>query len=101
MFIDTEFAKTVCKFLDVIRKQLPTPCRVQGFDGQVADSITDYLVANLIIDGRKQLKIPMLVVKLGGQDLILGRKWAADFDILIDYKNRKLIWLENRPRIRN
>ena len=43
----------------------------------------------------------MLVVKLGGQDLILGRKWAADFDILIDCKNRKLIWPENRPKIRD
>ena len=72
MFINTEFAKTVYKFLDVIQKQLPTPYRVQGFDGQVADLIMDYLVANLIIDRQKQLKIPMLVVKLGGQDLILG-----------------------------
>jgi hypothetical protein len=72
VFIDTEFAKTVYKFLDVIQKQLPTPCRVQGFDKQVADSIMDYLVANLIIDRRKQLKIPILVVKLGRQDLILG-----------------------------
>ena len=43
----------------------------------------------------------MLVVKLGGQDLILGRKWVADFDILIDYKNRKLIWPENRPRTKD
>jgi hypothetical protein len=91
VFINTAFAKIVCKFLDVIQKQLPTPYRVQGFDRQAANSITEYLEANLIIDGRKQLKLPMLVVKLGGQDLILGRKWVADFDILIDCKNRKLI----------
>ena len=101
VFIDTEFAKTVCKFLDVTRKRLPTPCRVQGFDGQVANSITEYLEANLIIDGRKQLKMPMLVVKLGGQDMILGRKWAADFDILIDCKNRKLIWPEDQPKAKD
>jgi hypothetical protein len=37
----------------------------------------------------------MLVVRLRGQDIILGRKWAAKTRVLIDCKNRQLIWLED------
>jgi hypothetical protein len=33
----------------------------------------------------------MLVVQLGGQDIILGRKWAIETGVLINYKNRQLI----------
>jgi len=98
VFIDTEFAKTACQFLSLERYLLATPCNVRGFDGQRADPITDYLVATLIVDGRRQLKVPMLVVKLRGQDLILGRRWAANLDVLIDCKNRRLIWPDDQRR---
>jgi hypothetical protein len=27
--------------------------------------------------------------------MILGRKWAAETGVLIDYKNRQLTWLED------
>jgi hypothetical protein len=40
---------------------------------------------------RRQLKVYMLVIKLGGQDIILGRKWAIEIKVLINYKNRQLI----------
>jgi len=40
----------------------------------------------------------MLVVKLGGQDMILSRKWAAKTGVLINCKNRQLIWLEDYPK---
>jgi len=33
----------------------------------------------------------MLVIRLKGQDMILGRKWAAKTRVLINYKNRQLI----------
>ena len=47
---------------------------------------------------RRQLKVLMLVVRLGGQDMILGRKWAAQIGVLIDCKNRQLIWPEDHPK---
>jgi hypothetical protein len=37
----------------------------------------------------------MLVVRLGGQDMILGRKWAVETGVLINCKNRQLTWLED------
>jgi transposase InsO family protein len=40
----------------------------------------------------------MLVVGLGGQDIILGRKWAAHTGVLIDCKNRQLLWPKDQPK---
>jgi predicted aspartyl protease len=96
-FIDTDFAATATRFLDTKIQRLLTACNVRGFDGKLAQLITDYMELTMLIDGR-QLKVYMLVVKLGGQDMILGRKWAAETGVLIDYKNRQLIWPENHPR---
>jgi hypothetical protein len=42
----------------------------------------------------------MLVVQLGGQDMILGRKWAAKTGVLINCKNRQLIWPEDYPKFK-
>jgi hypothetical protein len=49
--------------------------------------ITDYIELTLLIN-RRQIKVLMLVVRLGGQDIILGRKWAAKIGVLINCKNR-------------
>jgi transposase InsO family protein len=50
----------------------------------------------LRIDGR-QIQITGLVVKLESHDMILGREWASDTEILIDCKNRKLVWPDCLP----
>ena len=100
IFIDTEFAKLVCYHLDLTPKLLPVSCGVQGFDGRAADAITSYIELNLYIDGRKQIRLPMLILKLGKHDIIAGREWAAQFGILIDCKNRQLVWPENQPKAR-
>ena len=36
----------------------------------------------------------MLVVRLGGYDLIIGRTWIDQFNILVDCRNQQLIWLD-------
>jgi hypothetical protein len=53
----------------------------------MAQLITDYVKLTMLIN-KRQLKVYMLVVKLRGQDMILGRKWAAETGVLIDCKNR-------------
>jgi len=77
-------------------KDLPNPCKVKGFDGKEATPITQYTELMLLID-RRRLKIPFLIVGLGDHDLILGRKWAAHIEVLIDCKNRCLKWPAHRP----
>jgi hypothetical protein len=96
-FIDTDFVALATRFLDTKVQRLPAACNVRGFDGKIAQPITDYVELTMLIDGR-QLKVHMLVVKLGGQDMILGRKWAAETGVLIDCKNRQLIWPEDHPK---
>ena len=96
-FINTEFAALATRFLNTKPQRLPTLYNIRGFDGKIAQLITDYMELTLLINGR-QIKVPMLVIRLGGQDMILGRKWAAKTGVLIDYKNRQLIWLEDHPK---
>jgi predicted N-acyltransferase len=89
-FINTEFAALATRFLDTKTQQLLTLCNIRGFNSKIAQLITDYIKLTLLIN-RRQIKVLMLVVQLGGQDMILGRKWAAETGVLIDCKNRQLI----------
>jgi hypothetical protein len=41
------------------------PCNVRGFDSKLAQLITDYMELILLIN-RRQIKVFILVVKLGG-----------------------------------
>jgi predicted aspartyl protease len=92
IFIDTSLASLAARHLDVDFKELEKPYTVKGFDGKRAKIITHYLELNLHIDRTKQQKLPMLVVKLGGHDMILGRAWAEKYNTLVDCCNRQLIW---------
>jgi hypothetical protein len=90
-FINSKFVKIIECFLDIKPVLLKSLCNVRGFDGKQATPITHYIELTLLIDGRKVL-VPMLVVGLGGHDIILGRKWFVSTSVLIDCKNRRLIW---------
>ena len=90
-FINTKFVKTVERFLGVSPSPLKTPCKVRGFDGQQTTPITHAIELALMVDGRR-VKAPMLIVGLGDHDMILGRKWFAETGVLVDCKNRRLIW---------
>jgi len=97
IFLNSPLAREASRYLDTNIRTLEHPYLVKGFDGQKADPITQYLELNLHISGRKQLKLPMLIVKLGGQDMIIGRAWAAKYNTLIDCKNRQLLWPDDLP----
>jgi transposase InsO family protein len=92
IFIDTGIAGLAARHLDADFQKLDMPYTVKGFDGGQAKTITHYLELNLHIDRTKQAKLPMLVVKLGGHDMILGRAWTEKYNTLVDCRNRQLIW---------
>ena len=50
-----------------------------------------------MIDGRKVL-VPILIIRLSGHDIILRRKWFISTSVLINYKNRRLIWPDDQPK---
>ena len=89
-FINTEFATLATRFLNTKTQQLLILCNIRGFNSKIAQLITDYIKLILLIN-RRQIKVLILVIRLRGQDMILGRKWAAKTRVLINYKNRQLI----------
>jgi transposase InsO family protein/predicted aspartyl protease len=98
-FIDKKFVRTVERYLGVPPTPLKIPCKVRGFDGQQTTPITHSIELALVVDGRR-IRTPMLIVGLGEHDMILGRKWFAQTGVLIDCKNRRLIWPEDAPQAR-
>ena len=72
-FINTEFAALITRFLNTKTQQLLILCNIRGFNSKIAQLITDYIKLTLLID-KRQIKVFMLVIQLGGQDMILGRK---------------------------
>jgi hypothetical protein len=92
VFIDTQFARDLTNFLGVIPTPLTTPCPTKGYDGRPGKPVTQILTLHLTVDGRRQTDIPMLVLDLGGHDLIIGRKWFKHFDLWLDVRNQRLLW---------
>jgi len=72
-FINTEFAALATRFFNTKTQQLLILYNIRGFDSKIAQPITDYIKLTLLID-RRQIKVLMLVIRLRGQDMILGRK---------------------------
>ena len=92
LFIDTQCAIDIAKFLKLKAKRLPRAVPVKGYDGQRGQPVTHYLRLHLSVDGRRQYNVPLLILNLGSYDLILGRKWLAFLDILVDVRRRRLVW---------
>ena len=95
-FINTDLAILIAQHFGIRTIPLETECSVRGYNGKSETPITHAMLLNLIVDGRRQLDIPMLIVELGQHDIILGRKWLAEFRILTDCGKKRLIWPEEQ-----
>jgi hypothetical protein len=51
----------------------------------------------MIIDGRKILNCPFVIVDLGSQDCIIGIKWLKRFKLKLDTDRSRLIWSDKHP----
>ena len=92
VFIDTCCAVDIAKFLGLKTQRLPRAVPVKGYDGQRGQPVTHYLRLHLSVDRRRQYNVPLLILDLGSHDLILGHKWLAFLDILVDVRRRCLVW---------
>jgi hypothetical protein len=97
-FLDTQFAKDVMEFLGCKAKPLDHPIIAKGYDGVRSRPITHYVLIDLVIDGRRLVEVPFLILQLGNQDMILGAKWMAHFDVQPDLRRQRLIWPANLPQ---
>jgi hypothetical protein len=96
-FINTKLAQLAERFLGVELQPLPLPCTVRGFDGKPAKSAKKYIEVLLLIN-RRSINVPIIILNLGDYNIILGRKWAAHVNVLVDYRRRRLIWPKNKPK---
>ncbi|KAL2695017.1 hypothetical protein AAEP93_007409 [Penicillium crustosum] len=71
-------------------------CPVRGFDGKLSKPITHATFLTMCVDGRVQQQVPMLIADLGKYDMILGRKWFADHDVLLDCRRYRMIWPDEK-----
>jgi predicted aspartyl protease len=97
VFINTPLAISIATFLNVKAQRLPKPIPVKGYNGQSGDAITHILRLHLTVDGRRQYHLPLMILDLGSHDLILGRKWLAHFDILVNARRGCLQWPQQYP----
>ena len=70
---------------------------MRGYDGKQGEPISRFIRLHLTLDGRRFYHIPLLILDLGAHDMIIGRKWLAFFDTLVDCRRRCLVWPEKLP----
>jgi hypothetical protein len=96
LFINTATALQICERFGAGVHRLANTCEVVGFNGKQSPAITHYIKLHLWVEGRRFLKVPLLITDIGHYDLILGRKWLSEQDIWLDIRNRRLVWPEDR-----
>jgi transposase InsO family protein len=101
VFIDSRFASDLCRTLGLKPQQLPHSIYPKGYDGSRGSPITQYLLFNIEIDGRRIYNLPMLIVGLGSHDVIIGKNFFDYFRILIDVHHQRLQWPMEFPPARN
>src|SRR5260370_2425144 len=84
IFIDREYAEKASQHMNVPIQSMPEARNIRSFEGKKGNPITQYIEMNLHIDGRKQKKQTMLLVQLRGHDIILGKTWAQEHNVLVD-----------------
>jgi len=92
IFLNTPVAIAAAKFLHTSTIPLDRPCYIRGYDSKSEFEITHAIKFNLAVGGRRFLEVPMLIADLGNHDMIIGRKWMAAQNVLLDVRNRRLLW---------
>jgi hypothetical protein len=90
IFLNSSFALDLCRTFRLKPKQLPHPISPKGFDGKKGSPISQYLVFNIEIDGRRIYNLPMLIIELGSYNMIIKRNFFDYFYVLINVHHRSL-----------
>lgn len=81
-FIDAKFLNLTGSRLGATLIPLKKEVNVKGYDGNSPQGITHAVRFSIQIDGRRIDDEPLLVLNLGNHEIILGRKWLAEHNIL-------------------
>jgi hypothetical protein len=86
--INILLAQECARRLNLTIFTLPHPIPVRGFDGQSAKPATQAIVMNLDIMGRRFQSMPFVMLDIGSYDIILGRTWFAQHNILVSCEGK-------------
>ncbi|EKV14852.1 Retrovirus polyprotein, putative [Penicillium digitatum Pd1] len=91
VFLNRELSVLLGKRFGLKAESIGQECPVRGFDGKPSKAITHVTFLTMCVDGRIQQQVPMLIADLGKYDMILGRKWFAENDVLLDCRRYRMI----------
>ena len=70
---------------------------IRGFNSSIQVKVNQYIRLHLNIDGRRVRNCPFVVLDLGQQDVIIGKKWMKHFRVHCDPDKNRLIWPTDIP----
>jgi hypothetical protein len=97
LFLNRHLAVRLSRALNVKIQQLPYTVPIRGYQSQIQSHVSEYIRLHLTIDNRRIYNCPFVIIDLGEQDMIIGRKWMSRFKILLDPENSRFIWPSEHP----
>ena len=91
LIIDKKLAARMEEILGAKRMKVSRPKVVSGYDGRSQQTIDTVVSAHLKIQGRIDRNVLFIVASIN-QDLMIGRKWFARNDVIIDVPRRRLLF---------
>lgn len=89
IFISVTFAAKMIRNLGARRVSGFRPYLIGGFEGEMSQVIDTALVADLVIQGHRCPRLPMVVVDMK-HDMIIGRKWLHEFDVRLNVRRQEM-----------
>lgn len=84
-FIDRSMVKPICKRLQIEPIPMARRKLVRGYDGKISSTPLIHCIhPNLILQGYKELSIPIFITDLGSHPAILGLPWLRRFTVWLD-----------------
>lgn len=96
LLISPRFANQVQKRLGVRAEPLDKAVQFQDYRQRQAGKATHRLIATFEIDGRRFPKQEFIITETG-YDIFVGLYWMADQGIMMNCKERTLVWPEETP----
>ncbi|KAL2192225.1 hypothetical protein P885DRAFT_48185, partial [Corynascus similis CBS 632.67] len=91
LFVSTAFGRQLVKRLGYEEFSDFEPYPVGGFDGSISQMVDRVVRAHLTVQNRT-IENEWLIVVDSVHDIILGRGWLEEHDLLIDCRRRRLLF---------
>ncbi|KAJ5129122.1 Gag/polymerase/env polyprotein [Penicillium bovifimosum] len=65
---------------------------IRAYDGRQSAPITHVARVPLIVDNHRQPLATMMIADIGHHNMIIGRLWLAEQDVLLDSRNSRILW---------